>query len=272
MRSSIFLSLSALLCAGARKMAGSGRKTHYRKQVTDAYLHGLPEPTEGQEIARVCGTRGSNILEVVDCNGEAGLAMLPTKFRKLIWVKRGGYVIVSAATDDYENTAGERGKVRHRVEHILTRDQIRHLRVSGKWPPGFEDADGAAATAAPGPSAADEDDGSGGDSDGDDDGDGENVAAMAMVVKAGAAKAAAGGGASSGAATDGAAGEAGEAEREGEEEEEEEEEESDADEALNSILGPNRNRLAMLQLRQERGDDDDISDDESVEESDGPMS
>ena len=41
-------------------MAGSGRRSHYRKHLTDAVLHDLPEPDEtiGQRIARIVGSRG----------------------------------------------------------------------------------------------------------------------------------------------------------------------------------------------------------------------
>ena len=41
-------------------MAGSGRRSHYRKHLTDAVLHDLPEPDEtiGQRIACIIGSRG----------------------------------------------------------------------------------------------------------------------------------------------------------------------------------------------------------------------
>jgi hypothetical protein len=34
---------------------------------------------------------------------------------------------------------GEEGKVRHRVEHVLNKDQIKHIKRAGKWPQGFSD-------------------------------------------------------------------------------------------------------------------------------------
>ncbi|KAL3765271.1 hypothetical protein ACHAW5_000272 [Stephanodiscus triporus] len=54
-------------------MAGSGRRSHYRKHLTDAVLHDLPEPDEGsgRRIALVVGTRGGNMFDVV-------VAMPPT--------------------------------------------------------------------------------------------------------------------------------------------------------------------------------------------------
>lgn len=49
-------------------------------------------------------------------SGEQALAILPTKFRKLIWVKRGDYLITSTSVGDFETSAGEAGKVRFVVK------------------------------------------------------------------------------------------------------------------------------------------------------------
>jgi len=101
------------------------------------------------------------------------LAMLPTKFRKLVWVKRGDYVIVDCGddVDDEENSNGQ-GKeevneeceepqsstsptsasstslsqskkeedkgVRYMIQHILYKDQVKHLKNKGLWPDVFE--------------------------------------------------------------------------------------------------------------------------------------
>lgn len=45
-------------------MAGVGRRTLYRKSVTDDYLNSTPEPGDNEEIALVQAPRGSNIIEV----------------------------------------------------------------------------------------------------------------------------------------------------------------------------------------------------------------
>jgi hypothetical protein len=111
-------------------MAGVKRRSKYRKNVTDSFLYGDPEPEEGQKIVRVLAPRGGNIVEVrgadgretacgggraqekgrrdgarvvsghthchgfasaqiVEPSGAQGLCIIPTKFRKLLWVKRG---------------------------------------------------------------------------------------------------------------------------------------------------------------------------------------
>ena len=45
-------------------MSGSGRKSQYRKSVTDEYLNGFPLPEDRDAIAMVKSSRGTNIFEV----------------------------------------------------------------------------------------------------------------------------------------------------------------------------------------------------------------
>lgn len=46
-------------------MSGSGRKSHYRKSVTDQFLNGFPLPTENEKVVRMLNSRGTNIFEVI---------------------------------------------------------------------------------------------------------------------------------------------------------------------------------------------------------------
>eukprot|EP00557_Chaetoceros_sp_GSL56_P004341 CAMPEP_0176495726 /NCGR_PEP_ID=MMETSP0200_2-20121128/10816_1 /TAXON_ID=947934 /ORGANISM="Chaetoceros sp., Strain GSL56" /LENGTH=227 /DNA_ID=CAMNT_0017893635 /DNA_START=97 /DNA_END=780 /DNA_ORIENTATION=- len=132
-------------------MSGLGRRSHYRKHLTDSVLNDFPEPNPPYErIAKVIGTRGSNQFELVvdprdDILDETPqLAILPTKFRKLVWLKRNDYVICAVAQED--EAAGDagsstthRGKnheggIRYMIEHILYKDQVKHLKEKGLWP------------------------------------------------------------------------------------------------------------------------------------------
>jgi probable RNA-binding protein EIF1AD len=150
-------------------MAGLGRRSHYRKHLTDAVLHDLPEPDEtlGQRIARVVGTRGGNMFDVVvapastsasstdgkpqedkkqdnDKNATKNsiktsqLAFLPTKFRKLVWIKRNDFVIVECGdeeeTEDQQSDKKEGGGFRYVISHILYKDQVKHIKSKGLWP------------------------------------------------------------------------------------------------------------------------------------------
>ncbi|KAL7552303.1 hypothetical protein ACHAWF_015537 [Thalassiosira exigua] len=182
-------------------MAGLGRRSHYRKHLTDAVLHDLPEPDEslGQRIARVVGTRGGNMFDVVvapSSNSNKGsadaeevadhdahrlheegetssksaianggvnqvqssgtsstpvqtihrapqLAFLPTKFRKLVWIKRNDFVIVQCGEEESEGAEGQKsdqrdsssgGGFRYVITHILYKDQVKHIKSKGLWP------------------------------------------------------------------------------------------------------------------------------------------
>eukprot|EP00579_Thalassiosira_antarctica_P029627 CAMPEP_0202028844 /NCGR_PEP_ID=MMETSP0905-20130828/63663_1 /ASSEMBLY_ACC=CAM_ASM_000554 /TAXON_ID=420261 /ORGANISM="Thalassiosira antarctica, Strain CCMP982" /LENGTH=254 /DNA_ID=CAMNT_0048592567 /DNA_START=28 /DNA_END=795 /DNA_ORIENTATION=+ len=166
-------------------MAGLGRRSHYRKHLTDAVLHDLPEPDGiGQRIARVVGTRGGNMFDVIVAppssnkdvlpitvkftqddasqskvdqeeiiSGENGttqsaetsgepppihnlrapqLAFLPTKFRKLVWIKRNDFVIVECGDEEEEGT--QQLGFRYVITNILYKDQVKHIKSKGLWP------------------------------------------------------------------------------------------------------------------------------------------
>mmetsp|Transcript_35754 Transcript_35754/g.72868 ORF Transcript_35754/g.72868 Transcript_35754/m.72868 type:complete len:262 (-) Transcript_35754:144-929(-) len=124
-------------------MSGAGRKGSYRKGVTDDVINGTPEPEEGELVAKVKAPRGGNIIEIICKDGVTeGLAVLPQKFRKLVWVKRGDFVIVSGAEKDIEVTGGGSGgtqaAVKFRVTHVLYKEQIRHLKAKALWPAVFD--------------------------------------------------------------------------------------------------------------------------------------
>ncbi|GLE10460.1 hypothetical protein PINS_up022582 [Pythium insidiosum] len=117
-------------------MSGSGRKSAYRKGVTNKVLHGNPEPQENEQIVRVIALRGGqplrvcicvcvHCLQVQDAEGATSLTMLPAKFRKLIWVKRGDFLIVASSDNEVSTADGKKGAVTSIVEHILYKDQIK---------------------------------------------------------------------------------------------------------------------------------------------------
>jgi probable RNA-binding protein EIF1AD len=128
-------------------MAGLGRRTHYRKHLTDSVLHDLPEPNPPQSrIGKIIATRGSNQFDVLLANSDRQreLAILPTKFRKLVWLKRNDYVIVETAEEETNDGANKNetaqgsssGGIRCMISHILYQDQIKHLISKGLWPQG----------------------------------------------------------------------------------------------------------------------------------------
>ncbi|KAH7554598.1 hypothetical protein JRO89_XS12G0243000 [Xanthoceras sorbifolium] len=43
---------------------------------------------DGQSVMQVVSLRGSNLIEVMDSQGEKSLALFPAKFQKSLWIKR----------------------------------------------------------------------------------------------------------------------------------------------------------------------------------------
>ena len=120
-------------------MSGSKRRTGYRKTLQDETLHGLPIPTSEQCLAFVVRASGSNLFEFRTERGAPVVALLPTKFRKLVWLKRGDFVILSAPAAGATSTArGGAGAVTHVGEAILYADALRHLRGLGRLAEAFE--------------------------------------------------------------------------------------------------------------------------------------
>lgn len=127
-------------------MSGACRKSHYRKHLTDQVLNDFPEPDieQNEEIARIAASRGGNTLEITLPNdAKVELALLPSKFNKLVWVKRGDYIIVqSAADDNTENTittSTTGAGIRYLVKHVLYKEQVKFLRSMPYWPSDFND-------------------------------------------------------------------------------------------------------------------------------------
>ena len=77
-------------------------------------------------------------------NGEKQLALLPTKFNKLIWMKRGDYVIVTESEGQFTTASGKQNGVSSLIEHILMKDQIHHIKKEGLWPKEWEETESVA--------------------------------------------------------------------------------------------------------------------------------
>ena len=74
-------------------------------------------------------------------NGEKQLVLLPTKFNKLIWMKRGDYVIVTESEGQFTTASGKQNGVSSLIEHILMKDQIHHIKKEGLWPKEWEESE-----------------------------------------------------------------------------------------------------------------------------------
>eukprot|EP01087_Luapelamoeba_hula_P020211 TRINITY_DN6857_c0_g1_i1.p1 TRINITY_DN6857_c0_g1~~TRINITY_DN6857_c0_g1_i1.p1 ORF type:complete len:211 (-),score=60.69 TRINITY_DN6857_c0_g1_i1:178-810(-) len=153
----------------------SHARKHVVAQALDA-MHALPEealqylsPTSDnneRSIVLVTALRGGNVLEVQYPNGEQILCLLPAKFNKTIWIKRGQYVIIEPFTElmnnKHKNKNTITAKIKGRVVFILLNDHVKQFKKLGKWPAEWTEK----AAEAPSPR---EEAGTSDDSDTDDD-------------------------------------------------------------------------------------------------------
>lgn len=134
-------------------MSGSGRKSSYRKSITDKFSTASPLPASPREVLRIRSCRGANIFEVESANGDIDLALLPNKFKNLIWIKRDDYVLVETSIDAPVNdtssssssstSPSSSGKIKYIIKTILNRDQIKHIQAEKLWPAEFDTGLGA---------------------------------------------------------------------------------------------------------------------------------
>ncbi|BBM98025.1 probable RNA-binding protein EIF1AD [Marchantia polymorpha subsp. ruderalis] len=119
-----------------------------RRNLKQGSLEGCPEPLPGQILMRVVAMRGSNVIEVEDADAQKTLCMLPAKFHKSMWIKRGNFVLVDEGDREKAREAGN--KVTGTVAQVLYDEHLRELRKTSFWSPAFD------ATAKPSDSGADQ--------------------------------------------------------------------------------------------------------------------
>eukprot|EP00252_Welwitschia_mirabilis_P010686 TRINITY_DN24121_c0_g1_i1.p1 TRINITY_DN24121_c0_g1~~TRINITY_DN24121_c0_g1_i1.p1 ORF type:complete len:179 (-),score=49.33 TRINITY_DN24121_c0_g1_i1:183-719(-) len=112
---------------------GKGRKI-LKKEALEPFF----EIQDGQTVMQVVSLRGSNIIEVIDSKGFKTLALLPAKFHKSIWIKRGSYVLVEEG--DREKALESGNKVTCMILQVLFNDHVRMLQKASCWPEGFHDS------------------------------------------------------------------------------------------------------------------------------------
>ncbi|KAF5736495.1 RNA-binding protein EIF1AD [Tripterygium wilfordii] len=91
---------------------------------------------EGQSIMQVISLRGSNLIEVMDGQGDKSLALFPAKFQKSMWIKRGSFVVVDESGKEKALESGS--KVACMVVQVLFHEQVRVLQKSPEWPESFK--------------------------------------------------------------------------------------------------------------------------------------
>lgn len=117
----------------------SHNRKHLRAAMNTADFGYLPELLKGEVvIGRVNDMRGTH-CEVVSPSPadpstlQTFLAMIPAKFRGMIWIKKGNYVAISMG----DVPADSRFKLKGAVCHLFSQDQIDQLASDGHWPQVF---------------------------------------------------------------------------------------------------------------------------------------
>ena len=117
------------------KMSGSKRNSQYRKGATSDFLSDDIELDDGDLIAQVISSKGSNLFEIRVSGGDQGLAILPNKFRNLIWIKRNDFIVVTALTTSTTDEILSTNK--YEVKEILSKNHIKQLKARKIWPTDF---------------------------------------------------------------------------------------------------------------------------------------
>jgi hypothetical protein len=115
------------------------------QKFTRDYLEEIPTlDTACQQICRVAEIRGKGLVQLILANGDTTLAVLPPKFRGVLWLRRGIslnpyasfslFLILGAlviAGNIVDNTGEmvdvEGSKVTLTIDHLLTKDHIKEF-------------------------------------------------------------------------------------------------------------------------------------------------
>lgn len=69
-------------------------------------------------------------VQVELTDGSSSLALLPAKFRKKLWIRRGNFVIIER-TPQAEGSG--KGKISGSIEAVLSHDDVNEIRQRGLW-------------------------------------------------------------------------------------------------------------------------------------------
>ncbi|KYQ93909.1 hypothetical protein DLAC_05314 [Tieghemostelium lacteum] len=110
--------------------------SHSRKHVKEQFKSQI-ELQNGHSIIKVIDLRGGNTIEVQYPSGHCHLAMIPSKFNKIVWIKKGNYAIIDQIEDQSNISSG----IQACVVNILNKDNIKDFQKSNQWPKEFETID-----------------------------------------------------------------------------------------------------------------------------------
>ena len=108
---------------------------------TDEETTSIAAEDSNLKYSQVEATNGPPLT--LDIARSPQLAFLPTKFRKLVWIKRNDFVIVKCGDEGHRDIQQQKsgqidsssgGGFRYVITNILYKDQVKHLKSKGLWP------------------------------------------------------------------------------------------------------------------------------------------
>ncbi len=137
------------ICRSSLLLAGAARAEHmgHGRVVRKGYIEDeTPILGQHQVIARISEVRGKGIVGVAvlagpvgdpcDCAGSLvpSLAYLPPRFRNVLFLRRGAFLIVSPRP----SSQGEEDKVAWTIDTVLRTDDVKQMKKDGTWPSHFD--------------------------------------------------------------------------------------------------------------------------------------
>ncbi|XP_066156032.1 probable RNA-binding protein EIF1AD [Euwallacea fornicatus] len=87
-------------------------------------------PGEHHQVVRILDNKGNNLHQAETPDGCTFLVFLPPKFRRLMWIRTGSYVLVERIEND--------DKVKAEITKICSPEFIKYLMEHNAWPNEFE--------------------------------------------------------------------------------------------------------------------------------------
>lgn len=105
-----------------------------RKHLTNT--NNFPVPKDKEKVVRVLEIRGSNQVLAQYPDKSEILCLMPNKFRKILWISKGHYLIIKEA-EVTSNTSGY--QIKGIIVHILMDDEVKNLKKINMFPKEFEE-------------------------------------------------------------------------------------------------------------------------------------
>jgi len=109
--------------------------SHSRKHLKEE-VWTIPKLEENQKIVKINEVRGNN-CEVEYPNGTKIVCLIPAKFRKAVWIKRGSYAIIDPLKE--QDQFAQNSKIKGMLAHLILREQLKDMIQVDYWPEEFKE-------------------------------------------------------------------------------------------------------------------------------------